>query len=154
MPSLADLISPLSRKDLLSTIQPGDIFRIRLTIEEGITPKNKDDSSRNKYFIVIGKTKDKKVIGFVVINSCINQNLSIQLQQLHYPLRAAKYFFLDHDSYVCCGELKEITIEHFSDRYTCQSFGSIDKDDLKYITDAVISSPIESPKHLRKFGLI
>lgn len=148
MPSLADLISPLSRKDLLSTIQPGDIFRIRLTIEEGITPKNKDDSSRNKYFIVIGKTKDKKVIGFVVINSCINQNLSIQLQQLHYPLRAVKYSFLDHDSYVYCGDLKEITINHFFER-TCQSCGTIDNEDLKYITEKVIFSPIETKKHLR-----
>ncbi len=87
--------------------------------------------------------EDKKVIGFVVINSCINQNLSIQLKQLHYPLRVAKYSFLDHDSYVCCGELKEITINHFSER-TCQSCGTIDKEDLEYITEAVITSPIET----------
>jgi len=153
MASLGDLLSQSSKQSLFYTIQPGGIFRMKLTTEEGIIPKEKDDDYRIKYFIVIGKTKDKKVIGFVVINSCINQNLSIQLQQLHYPLRVAKYSFLDHDSYVCCGELKEITISHFSER-TCQSCGTIDKEDLEYITEAVITSPIETKKHLRKFGLI
>lgn len=59
MPSLKDLMSSSSRQSLLSTVQVGEIFRIKLTIEEGIIPKGENDVSRNKYFIVIGKTNDK-----------------------------------------------------------------------------------------------
>jgi hypothetical protein len=77
MASLGYLLSQSSKQNLLYTIQPGGVFRMKLTKEEGIIPKEKDDDYRIKYFIVIGKTEDKKVIGFVVINFCINQNLSI-----------------------------------------------------------------------------
>lgn len=70
MPSLKDLMSSSSRQRLLSTVQAGEIFRIKLTIEEGITPKGEDDVSRNKYFIVIGKTNDKDIfIKFILIYS-------------------------------------------------------------------------------------
>ncbi len=108
----------------------------------------------NKYFIVLGKTSDGKLIGFVVINSQINKNLSEPLQRLHYPLFASKYTFLQKNRFADCGELKEITLDNFTDRYKCRSFGKIDEDDLQLITEAVKTSPKETKKHLRKFGLI
>ena len=154
MAKLAELLSGSSKQSLLSTIQRGDVIRMKLTPEEGITPKNEGDDSRNKYFIVLGKTSDGTLIGFVVINSQINKNLSAPLQQLHYPLLVSKYAFLQKNRFADCGELKEITLDNFTDRYKCQSYGKIDEEDLQLITRAVITSPKETKKHLRKFGLI
>ena len=154
MAKLAELLTGSSKQNLLSTIDRGDVIRMKLTPEEGITPKNEGDDSRNKYFIVLGKTSDGKLIGFVVINSQINQNLSLPLQRQHRPISASKYSFLQQDRFVDCGELKEITLDNFTDRYKCQSFGKIDEEDLQLITQAVITSPKETKKNLRKFGLI
>ena len=47
---------------------------MRLTPKEGIIPKNKGDNDRDKYFIIVGKTANNALIGFVVINSNINTN--------------------------------------------------------------------------------
>ena len=154
MAILGDIISNNSKQNLLSNIQRGDVIRINMTLEEGVKPKNNGEESRNKYFIVLGKTEDGKFIGFVLINSNINPHLSSELKDLHYPLHFSKYSFLEKNRFVDCGQLKEITLENFSDRYKCQSFGKIDEEDLEYKTQAVISSPKETRKHLRKFGLI
>lgn len=154
MAILGDIIFNNSKQNLLSNIQRGDVIRINMTLEEGVKPKNNGEESRNKYFIVLGKTEDGKFIGFVLINSNINPHLSSELKDLHYPLHFSKYSFLEKNRFVDCGQLKEITLENFSDRYKCQSFGKIDEEDLEYIIQAVISSPKETRKHLRKFGLI
>ena len=92
-------------------------------------------------------------VRFVLINTNINQNLSLPLKNLHYPLSAARYPFLGKTRYVDCAQLKEIALDKFSDRYRCQSFGKIDDEDLLHISEAVKSSPLETKKHLRRFGL-
>ena len=154
MAILGDIISNSSKQNLLSNIHRGDVIRMEMTQKEGVKPKNDGEETRNKYFIILGKTEEGKLIGFVLINSNINPHLSSALKDLHYPLCFSKYSFLEKNSFVDCGQLKEITLENFSDRYKCQSFGKIDEEDLEYITQAVISSPKETRKHLRKFGLI
>ena len=68
MAILGDIISNNSKQNLLSNIQRGDVIRINMTLEEGVKPKNNGEESRNKYFIVLGKTEDGKFIGFVLIN--------------------------------------------------------------------------------------
>lgn len=136
----------------MSTIKCGDIVRMELTQKEGITPKNTGDKARNKYFIVLGKTTDGKIIGFVVINTNINNNLSDILQQLHYPLSSDRYPFLEKTRYAYCGEVKQICFTDFSDRQ-CSIFGKIEDEDLKLIKEALLSSPIAEEKMLKKFGL-
>jgi len=153
MSTLEDLLSDKSKQLLLSVVEKGDVIRMELTPEEGVIPKNEGDESRNKYFVVLAKTEDGKLIGFVLINSKINSNLSLPLQELHYPLSASKYPFLQKNRFVDCAELKEISIDVFSKRYKCTSFGKIDEEDLDLIIEAVISSPRETIKHLKKFGL-
>ena len=74
MTTLGELLSDNSKQNLLSTIQRGDVIRMEMTPKEGVKPKNEGDESRNKYFIVLGKTDDGKLIGFVLINTNINQN--------------------------------------------------------------------------------
>ena len=154
MAKFADVLSDKSKHILFSTIERGDVIRMKLTPEEGIKPKNEGDDSRNKYFIVLGKTSDGALIGFVVINSHINENLSVPLQRQHRPISVSKYPFLKQDRFVDCSRLKEISLGNFADRYNCQSFGKIDEDDLRMITDALKSSTVETPNKLRRFGLI
>lgn len=154
MVSLKDMLAEESAKRLLAGVGRGDIIRMRLTEQEGITPKEKGANDRHKYFVVLGKTEDGCLIGFVVINSSINKNLSPILKRLHYPMQKAKYPFLKHDSFVYCGELKEITFDNFYLRYDCETFGRLDEEDLRLVVDAVKTSPAESPKHLKKFGLL
>jgi|WetSurMetagenome_2_1015567.scaffolds.fasta_scaffold33933_2 hypothetical protein len=154
MVSLGEILSEKSKKKMiLPTIKSGDIFRMKLTEKEGITPKNKGDIDRNKYFVVIHKTIDDTIIGFLVINTNINHNLSETLQMLHYPISAKKYSFLKNDSFIYCGELKEISSDTFVEKYKNESFGCLDSEDMKYIIDALLDSPIETDKHLKKFGI-
>lgn len=154
MVSFKDLLSAKAAETLVSFVDCGDIVRMKLTKTEGVTPKNDGDTDRNKYFVVLGKTEDGKVIGFVLINSHINNNLSEEVKLLHYPIKKSKYPFLDHDSFIFCGQLKEINLAAFADRYKSQTFGKLADDDLELVIQAVVSSPSESKKHLRKFGLI
>lgn len=153
MVSLKDLLSKQSSQALLSTVKRGDIFRMKLTKAEGITPKNEGDVDRNKYMVILGKTEDGKVFGFVVINSRINVHLSYELKCAHYPIRKDKYSFLDHDSFVYCGDIMEIDIDTFSERYQSQSYGTLDEDDLAYVIGAVKSSATITPKKKKKFGI-
>ena len=85
--SIADILSNKEKSQLvLPNINKGDVFKMRLTPKEGIIPKNKGDNDRDKYFIVVGQTANNALIGFVVINSNINTNISKELQDLHLSL--------------------------------------------------------------------
>src|SRR5574344_73807 len=153
MPTLIDLLDYKEKyKLLLPGVQCGSIFKMKLTEAEGITPKNPDENFRFKYFIVLGMTKDNNIIGFVVVNSAINLNLSKAIKLLHYPISKTDYPFLDHDSYVHCGELKEIKTEVFINRYTSDTYGKLLDKDLTQVMNLLLSSPTETPKHLKKFG--
>lgn len=51
------------------SIDVGSVFKMTLTPKDGIKPKNEGDSSRDKYFVIIGKTEDSVIIGSLLINS-------------------------------------------------------------------------------------
>lgn len=38
---------------LLDTVEEGEVYRLCLTKEEGIIPKNKGDEGRKKFFVVV-----------------------------------------------------------------------------------------------------
>lgn len=130
----------------------GEVYKMKLTKKEGVKDKNKGDDGRHKYFIIVGIENDI-AIGIVLINSDINEKLPQKLKELHYPLKASKYNFLKHNSFACCGNLKEVKIERFKNLLE-QPKGKIDDDDLILIIGAVIESPYISPKILKRFELI
>lgn len=152
MPSLRDLLNPKTKEKLVS-IDIGGIYRIKLTKEDGITPKD-GDNSRNKYFIVIGIDEDSNVIGHVIINTNINHGLSQILRDLQYPINCAKYSFLEDKSrYVDCSDIKQIAKHKFLNLYQGKS-GDIEDEDLEYIKNAVKCSPKVTPKLLKRFNII
>ena len=50
-------------------VHVGSVFKMTLYPEDKVTPKNPGDISRDKYFVVIGKTEDSLVVGSLLINS-------------------------------------------------------------------------------------
>lgn len=138
----------------MEEVKRGSVFRLRLTIEEGISPKSVEDDSRNKYFIVLGVDETDSAYGFVVINSHINKNLPPVLQTLNYPLSPSVYSFLKNNSFVFCGEIKSITKQNFIDRYTDRSYcGQIHEEDLSLIIGALKSSPLITNRMLEMYNL-
>lgn len=136
------------------TINPGDVYRMELTPSEGVKPKNEGDSSRNKYFIVMGVTTDGFLIGFVLINSEINQNISARARASHYKILASDYPFLQKDRYVCCGELKEIHTTDFFQRFRSGAVGTIKPDHLEAIRGIIAMSANVSARVLKGYGII
>jgi hypothetical protein len=130
-------------------ITPGDIFEISLTPENGITPKP-GDTSRNKYFVVLGFNSEGEIYGGVIINSHINRNLPPHIRIYHMPISSTKYPFLKHDSFVDCLQLKIVPLGKFQEsRY----LGSLTAEDLELVIGTIKESPRESRANLAQYGL-
>lgn len=136
------------------TIQSGEVYRIELTSNEGVKPKNEGDISRNKYFVVMGVTEDGSLIGFVLINSEINPNISPRAKAGHYKILASDYPFLQKDRYVCCNDLKEIQTVDFFQRFQNGAVGTIKSDHLDAIRGIIAMSADVSAKMLKNYGII
>lgn len=93
---IGDLFSEEQRQILLvSAIHEGEVFRMHLGDEEDVKGKNPEDDGRNKFFIVLGHDAEGNALGFVLINSEINASLPVKRKDMHYPLYAKAYPFLD-----------------------------------------------------------
>lgn len=143
----------LNGKDLSSlaakTVKVGDVYEITMTESNGITPKP-GDSSRDKFFVVLGFDSNGIAYGGVIINSNINKNLPPYIKMFHMPIKQSKYPFLRYDSFVDCVQLKRAFPQKFNEwRY----LGKIDDDDLELIIGTIRESPRESKAHLSLFGL-
>lgn len=141
---------------LLDAVEEGDVYRLNLSKDEGIIPKNAGDEGRKKYFVVVGKDKEGNAIGFVLINSEINKHLPECRRKLHYLLKATDYDFLEEqDRYVDCSDFKKISKERFSELFSADKMkGKISKDDLADIRKAICSYENISMKLLKRFGLM
>ena len=103
-----------------------------------------------KYFIIVGITKD-------VINCCsvyINSNIPSFIQKnstllsLQVNILGRKYDFLTHDSFVSCNEIKEHAV---SDLNKCRFIGKIDDEDLNNVTTTLINSDVLTDKEKQKY---
>lgn len=158
MVNIGDLLSNSSQLSdlLLGAVEEGDVYRFRLTPQEGVIPKNVGDIERNKYFIVIGKDKEGNAFGFVLINTRVNPHLPECRRNLHYLLRASDYEFLNgQDRYVDCSDFKKISKERFSEVFSGEKMkGCIKEEDLIAIKRAICSYENVSMKLLKRFGLV
>lgn len=131
------------------TVKVGDVFEITMTEANGIKPKV-GDTTRDKYFIVLGFDSYGVAYGGVIINSKINKNLPPHLKMYHMPLKQSKYSFLRYDSFVDCLRLKIAVPQKFNE---WEYLGKIDPYDVELIIGTVKESPAESSEHLSRFGL-
>jgi hypothetical protein len=150
MSTFADILKPAAADKLAkSTVQIGNVFRINMDEADGIKPKP-GDSSRNKYFVVLGFDGGGNVYGGAIFNSHINQNLAPHIKDYHMPVAHSKYSFLTHKCFVDCSRLKTANP---SKLVKGQYLGNMDEEDLSLIKATVKSSPRETKAHLALFGL-
>lgn len=131
------------------TIKIGDVYEMTMTEANGIKPKA-GDSSRDKYFIVIGFDSNGVIYGGVIINSKINRNLPPHLKMYHMPIKQSKYPFLRYDSFVDCLQLKIAYPKKFNE---WNYLGELDEYDINLIIGTIKESPVESEERLSQFGL-
>lgn len=75
MTKLFDLLNNDSIKSITQkSIEIGNVYRIQMDKSNGITPKP-GDTSRNKFFVVLGFDEEGNIYGGVIINSNINQRV-------------------------------------------------------------------------------
>lgn len=131
------------------TIKIGDVYEITMTEANGIKPKA-GDSSRDKYFIVLGFDSNGVIYGGVIINSKINRNLPPHLKMYHMPIKQSKYPFLRYDSFVDCLQLKIAYPKKFNE---WNYLGELDEYDINLIIGTIKESPVENEERLSQFGL-
>ncbi len=150
MMKLSDALNEAELSRLASrTAKPGDVYEMTMTEANGIKPKP-GDTSRDKYFILLGFDSAGCAYGGVIINSNINRNLPAHLRIYHMPIKHAKYPFLRYDSFVDCLRLKVAFPQKFDE---WNYLGEIDAEDLGLIIGTLKESPAESSEHLALFGL-
>ena len=118
MGSIADRLSGKQKERLItSSLSEGEVFRMHLGDEENVKGKNSGDDGRNKYFIIIGHDSEGNAIGFVLIDTQINPYLPDKRKDMHYPLSAKKYTFLEGiNRFVDCSDFKIISNKKFTDK--------------------------------------
>ena len=131
---------------------PGSVFRMRFYPQDGVVPKSDGDTSRDKYFVILGKDNAGGYVALSLINTEINENLKKRIGTFQYHINCADYDFLDgKDRFVDCYDMKEVTftriVEHGD--YT----GIITETDLNAIIKLVNNSPIVSMAKLKKYGI-
>lgn len=147
-------ISEILNEDELSrlaarTVKVGDVYEITMTEANGIKPKP-GDTSRDKYFVVLGFDSEGVAYGGVIINSQINKNLPGHIKMYHMPIKQTKYPFLRYDSFVDCVQLKRAYPHKFNE---WNYLGKIDEYDVELIIGTIKESPRESVEHLAQYGL-
>ena len=157
MANLKDLLSAKSIENLAaSQAVEGSVFRMHLGKEEGIIGKNPEDNGRNKYFVVLGHDAEGNAIGFVLVDTNINQNLPKKRQDAHYKILAKDNSFLSGvDRYVDCSDFKVISKKRFAELLGEEkSKGIIDAVSLSAIKQITSGYEDASPKLLKRFGLL
>lgn len=151
MTSIGDLLGTTADELWQSSINIGDVHLLKLAPINGITPKN-GDTTRNKFFIVLGFDKEGNVIGGLVINSKINYNLPSTVTDYQLPITVKQCPFLRHNSFVNCSKIIVAKRNKFNrDTYR----GNIsDSEMMTLIIDTVKESPTISKKQLKDFGII
>lgn len=151
MTELSDLFPQSFRDDFANrNIQVGSV--IRVFVKDTTPPKV-------KYFIVIGFSDDKVLLGTVFINSTINQNVfnTEYLKGLNIPLDAQTYDFIDHNSFVDCSDIKErnfVEIKHLVSNDPECSKGVVSEETMRIILTTLANTSTISLNKKRKFGIL
>lgn len=134
------------------TIKPGSVFRMTFYPADGVQPKNPEDSSRNKYFVILGISEDLLLIGTVLINSEINQNLAKKISKSQWHLKSEDYDFLNgKDRYLDCYRILKVEYNRI---LQCAEFvGVLLERDLEWAIQLVNESPVTTTHDLQRFGI-
>ena len=132
------------------SVQIGDIYKIKATEENGITPKDGLDY-RYKYFIVMGKAADGSIYGCAAFDSEVNRDyLQPGSEEFYLGVEAGRYPFLKKDSVIDCLKLKPATATKL---LLGKFMGQILEEDYNRILALVRMSPRHPFMYLKMLGL-
>ena len=117
----------------------------------GVVPKP-GDTSRDKFFVVLGFDNDGNVYGGVIFNSFINMNLPPNVQAMQHLIKGESYKFLSYDSYIDCSSIK--IVEKRTSLLKSTSLGTLDEEDITLVCDKIKSNSRINKAELKRFGLI
>lgn len=132
-------------------IEVGDIFKIEVDEENGITPPL-GRLTWYKHFVVMGKSDDGSLLGCVIFDSSINREyVGPGDDEFFIPVPKGKYSFIDHDSYIECLKLKPATVTKLRKG---KAEGKLQPDDLAKALELVKLSPRNGPVVLSMYNII
>lgn len=132
-----------------SQINIGDVFRATMNKANGIFPKS-GNTSRDKYFVVLGFDKEGNIYGGVIFNSYINMNLPPNVQSMQVSVSKGSYDFLSHDSYIDCSSIKIMKKNKLA---KSPYLGSLSSDDISKVKEKISINSKISKIERKRFGL-
>ena len=149
--SFGSLFPDSIRKDFANRqIEPGSVFRIHI---------NTTTPPKIKRFVVLAISGDSICVGCLFINSQINPNCfpTASLQALHLSLQTSQRDYLDHDSYLDCSDIKDMSLNELKDivsKNPQQHIGKLSATDLETAREIVKNAPTISKKQKEKYAII
>jgi len=135
-------------------IARGSVFKMTLFPTDGVKPKNKGEVSRDKYFVVLGKSsvEGKLLVASVLINSEINSNKFSSIAYYQHALFANKYPFLKgKDRYVGGEWVFELDAKRISRE--AEYIAMIEEEDMREIIHIVNTAPTVKKYILKRYNL-
>lgn len=151
MTNFGDLLGDLADKLTQNSINIGDVHLLNLDQNNGITPKS-GDTTRNKFFIVLGFDNEGNVIGGLVINSKINYKLPPSVTDYQLPVSVEQFPFLEHNSFVNCSKI--IVAKRSKFNKTTYRGEISDTEMMELIINTIKESPTVNKMQLKEFGIV
>lgn len=151
MTNFGDLLGDLADKLTQNSINIGDVHLLNLDQNNGITPKS-GDTTRNKFFIVLGFDNEGNVIGGLVINSKINYKLPPSVTDYQLPVSVQQFPFLEHNSFINCSKI--IVAKRSKFNKTTYRGEISDTEMMELIINTVKESPTVNKMQLKEFGIV
>lgn len=151
MTNFGDLLGDLADELTQNSINIGDVHLLNLDQNNGITPKS-GDTTRNKFFIVLGFDNDGNVIGGLVINSKINYKLPPLVTDYQLPVSVQQFPFLEHNSFINCSKI--IVAKRSKFNKTTYRGEISDTEMMELIINTVKESPTVNKMQLKEFGIV
>lgn len=133
-----------------SEVKIGDVFFVTMNKANGVVPKT-GDTSRDKFFVVLGFDNDGNVYGGVIFNSFINMNLPPNVRAMQHLIKGESYDFLSYDSYIDCSSIKIVKKNKL---LKSTSLGTLDEEDISLVCGKTKSNSRINKAELKRFGLI
>lgn len=151
MTNFGDLLGDMADKLTQNSINTGDVHLLNLDQNNGITPKS-GDTTRNKFFIVLGFDNEGNVIGGLVINCKINYKLPPSVTDYQLPVSVEQFPFLEHNSFINCSKI--IVAKRSKFNKTTYRGEISDTEMMELIINTVKESPTVNKMQLKEFGIV
>ena len=151
MTNFGDLLGDSADKLTQNSINIGDVHLLNLDQNNGITPKS-GNTTRNKFFIVLGCDNERNVIGGLVINSKINYKLPPSVTDYQLPVSVEQFPFLEHNSFINCSKI--IVAKRSKFNKTTYRGEISDTEMMELIINTIKESPTVNKMQLKEFGIV